>query len=99
VHGFILRRDKASTEDKPTEGEKPVGFSPLSDLKEAIQAFEYVFSAEISNASFYFVEQIGAYQTRTLIDNADVVFPKNVRDQLAEDAVIDIRAAGRSLDA
>jgi hypothetical protein len=97
VRGFTSRRDKASTEDKPTEGEKPVGVSPLSDLKEAIQAFEYVFSAEISNASFYFVEQIGAYQTRTLIDNADVVFPKNVRDQLAEDAVIDIRAAGRSL--
>lgn len=97
VRGFISRRDKASTEDKPTEGEKPVGFSQLSDLKEAIQAFEYAFSTELSNASLYLVEQIGAYQTRTLIDNADVVFPKNVRDQLAEDAVIDIRAAGRSL--
>lgn len=97
IDEFIARWGKAQDNEKAAAWDKPIGFSDLSELRELIRAFEYVFSAEVSNASLYFVEQIGAYQTRTLVDNADMVFPKNVREKLASDATVDIKSAGRAL--
>jgi hypothetical protein len=97
IDGFFESWNKHADEDKTKLWESLIGASEISNLKERVRAFEYVFAAELNNASLYLVEQIGGYQTRSLINNADVVFPKTVRDKLAEDALTDIRAAGRSL--
>ena len=94
---FFLAFRKASAEERPKLWTKPIGAQEIGELKEDIQAFEYVFAAELGNASLYLVEQIGGYRTKTLIEAADVVFPKSVRDALHSDAVKDIQAAGRSL--
>jgi hypothetical protein len=88
----------ADTKEKRDEmWTKVVGSRRVSDLSEQIQAFQYVFSAELNNASLYFVEQVCAYKTSTLIENGDAVFPKNIREKLPELAVIDLKAAGRCL--
>ena len=75
----------------------PIGTFRIAQLKEQIQAFEYVFSAELNNASLYFVDQVCAYKTSTLIENGDAVFPKKIRDSLPALAVTDVKAAGRCL--
>lgn len=66
-------------------------------LNEQINAFEYVFSAELARTAIYLVDQVGAYRTSAIIEAADTVFPKNIREQLPEEAVADIRAAGKCL--
>ncbi len=90
-------RHAATAEKRTEEWAKVVGGPRITKLKEYIQAFEYVFSAELNNASLYFVEQVCAYKTSTLIESGDAVFPKSIRDQLPLLAITDVKAAARCL--
>ncbi len=95
---LVTEWDKADTPAlKAAAWNRPIGDTQVLALKEKIQAFEYVFSAELNKASLYFVEQICAYKTSTLIDSGDAVFPKSIRDKLPALAITDIKAAGRCL--
>ena len=97
IDAFLKEWNAVKTPEGRAEAwAKPVGYR-VSELKEQIQAFEYVFSAELNNASLYFIEQICAYKTSTLIEAADLAFPKNIRGQLPSLVVTDVRAAGRCL--
>jgi hypothetical protein len=97
VSSFMEKWRKAEPDKRPGIGAEKIGAFLIGEIREQVRAFEYVFSAELSNASLYLVEQTGAYRTRTLIEAADAVFPKSVHDALEPDAVKDIQAAGRSL--
>jgi hypothetical protein len=97
VTSFMNKWRKAEPDKRAEIGAEKVSGFIIGEIREQIRAFEYVFSAELSNASLYLVEQTGAYRTKTLIEAADAVFPKSVHDALGSDAVKDIQAAGRSL--
>ena len=92
---FFSEWSPASDEDKPAVWLKP---APNAwKLIEQIEAFEYVLSAEVARASLYHVDQVGGYRTRALIETAETVFPKNIREQLPGEDVTDVRSAGKCL--
>lgn len=90
-------RETSEQDAKAALWSKQIAGWRIAGVTEGIKAFEYVFSAELAGAALYLVEQVGAYKTSILIDAADSVFPANIRSQLPQHAVDDIKAAGRCL--
>ena len=66
-------------------------------LETAVTEFKAVLSAELQALDTYFISQKGTYSTPDLIEHAENIFPKNIRNALPAQAVKDIREAGRCL--
>lgn len=77
--------------------EKEVLPHEIYPLVEAAKEFETVFSAELQNMATYFVSKKGIYDTNDLIARADDLFTETIRQQMSEQAKLDIREAGKCL--
>jgi hypothetical protein len=93
--------DKADGSGKefkfPTADDPPVLNWRWEGIRAALGRFETVFSAEIAEATTYFVPRRGIYSTAALVDTADDSFPAELRPFIPEKALGDWRAAGRCL--
>jgi hypothetical protein len=65
-------------------------------ITHGLQQFETVLSAELNVADCYLVTQKGGYDTLTLIQNAQQLFPSELTAK-APGAIPDVRAAGTAL--
>lgn len=77
--------------------EKEVTPGDLYGVVEAAKEFETVFSAELQNLATYFVSKKGIYDTNDLIARADDLFMEPIKQQMSEQAKLDIREAGKCL--
>jgi len=66
-------------------------------LSRALSEFRTVLSAELNVIDTYAVSQKGAYSTSDLVENADIVFPNGIRQKVPDQAIQDIRQAGKCL--
>ncbi|MEM7121908.1 MAG: hypothetical protein AAF563_11565 [Pseudomonadota bacterium] len=81
----------------PGEDAKPVEKWRFSAWRSAVDTFETVFSAEMAEATTYYIPQRGIYDTAALIDRADDSFPSKLQQFISEKSKEDWRAAGRCL--
>lgn len=65
--------------------------------RRALETFETVFSAEMSETASYYIPRRGIYDTAALIDQADSSFPEDLQWYINEKTRTDWRAAGRCL--
>lgn len=70
---------------------------PVRQIKESASKFETILTEELAIVDTYSVTQKGAYSTSELINNAEVMFPKNLIAKLPAQAIQDIREAGKCL--
>lgn len=66
-------------------------------VETAAKEFETVLQAELQVMSAYYASQKALYSTPDLVDRAEIIFPKEVRDKVSEDAINDVRQAGKCL--
>jgi hypothetical protein len=66
-------------------------------IKEGAQELETVLAAELQSLDPYLVSQKGTHSTPDLIERAEIMFPEKIRKRLPEQAIIDVRQAGRCL--
>jgi hypothetical protein len=99
--------DESHFREKDEKGNMKV-FVPASDapkippwefvaIKDALTKFETVFSAEMGEATTYFVPRRGIFYTPDLVDKADNSFPESIRGHIPDKARVDWRSAGRCL--
>jgi hypothetical protein len=66
-------------------------------LVNGVVEFETVLAAELQSLDTYLVSQKGTHSTPDLIDRAEIMFHDKIRHRLPENAILDIRNAGRCL--
>jgi hypothetical protein len=81
----------------PENDDEPIRSWHWDNLKSAVEAFKTVFSAEMAEATTYYVPRRGIFFTPALVDKADESFPESVRGYIPEKATADWRSAGRCL--
>jgi hypothetical protein len=80
----------------PKEGVKIPSWK-MNVYRHALEKFETVFSAEMSETATYFVPRRGIFYTPALVDTADETFPPDIKDDIPEKTKAEWRAAGRCL--
>jgi hypothetical protein len=97
VHGIdsIFSRD-FSEAVKQYKSEDLVGV-PAYTISEAALEFATVLAAELQSLDTYLVSQKGTHSTPDLIERAEIMLSAPIRKRLPEQAIIDIRQAGRCL--
>lgn len=80
----------------PANGKKVQSWH-MSSYRTALQTFETVFSAEMTEAATYFIPRKGIFFTPALVDGADESFPAELRPHIPNKSIDDWRAAGRCL--
>lgn len=78
-------------------GEESVQGWEISSLKNDIEKFEHVLSAETSLMATYYANKIGIFDTADLVGAADKIIPESVRALLPPTVVSEIQQAGRAL--
>jgi hypothetical protein len=79
-------------------GSPPATLGPdVYGVHSAVKEFEPVLAAECQALDTYVVSKKGIYSTPDLIDHADEMFSRPVREVLSDGAITDIREAGRCL--
>jgi hypothetical protein len=86
--------DKVSTE-KALTPPPVIPAIQIYRVSSAATNFETVLAAEVATMDTYFVSQKGSYKTQDLIDRAQIMFPENIRKDLPDRTIEDIKAAGR----
>jgi hypothetical protein len=84
-----IRTTKEHVEKMP-DRDQPLSFNIYYHTIETAKAFETVFNAELNIADLYIVAKRAAYDMTDLIENGQVVFPKDLTIKVPE-AIIDIR--------
>lgn len=74
-----------------------LGWLEAYRIKEAAKKFETVLSEELNVLDTYSVAQKGAYSTFEIISNAEVMIPHEARIKLPQQALRDIKEAGKCL--
>ena len=69
----------------------------IKPLKGAIEKLEAVLSSEVRTLDIYRLEQKGAYSTDDLLERAEIMFPKNIREIVPSAAIVEWKEAGRCL--
>ena len=77
--------------------EKIIDSYQIWAMSSALNEFRTVLSAELNVIDTYAVSQKGAYSTSDLVENADIVFPSGIRQKVPDQAIQDIRQAGKCL--
>ena len=81
----------------PSEDAPPVQRWHFDAWRRAVATFETVFSAEMAEATSYYIPKRGIYDTAALIDRADDSFPSDLLPFVTHKTRGDWRAAGRCL--
>ena len=83
-------------EELPKDMDAAIGTS-VASLEERLRQFEAILAAELQQLETFVTAQKGIFDTKSLVDNAENMFSNDVRSWLSEQAVTDIRQAGRCL--
>lgn len=83
-------------EKLPENMDAAIGIS-VASLEERLRQFEAVLAAELQQLETFVTAQKGIFDTKSLVENAENIFSNKVRTWLSEQAVTDIRQAGRCL--
>lgn len=97
IYGIKGLLPTTQKEREKVDMERIISYGDLYNITEGVKEFETVFSAEVQNMATYFVSKKGIYDTNDLITNADNLLSENVKKWISEQAIIDIREAGRCL--
>jgi hypothetical protein len=81
----------------PAENDPPIPSWRFDWIRNNLQKFETIFSAEMREAATYFVPRRGIFSTEALVDKADESFPAALARFIPEKAKVEWRAAGRCL--
>jgi hypothetical protein len=81
----------------PAVGAEPLNGWEWSSIKDGVEKFELVFAEEMREAATYRVPERGIYNTRRLIDDADLAFPKEVVGFVPPKSKLEWKAAGRCM--
>lgn len=81
----------------PSDGDPLIPGWRFDTWRSAVKTFETVFSAEMAEATTYYIPKRGIYDTAALIDRADNSFPSDLLPFVVEKTRDDWRAAGRCL--
>lgn len=81
----------------PTGNDSMIPEWRLDQYRRLLSRFETIFSAEMQEATSYFVPRRGIYSTVDLIDAADKTFPSNLFHIIPEKSKQEWRSAGRCL--
>lgn len=76
---------------------KKIDWWGIRQIKDATKKFETVLAEELAIVDTYSVSQKGAFSTSELINNAEVMFSKQIQNKLPKHAIQDMREAGRCL--
>jgi hypothetical protein len=90
--GAIQKITNASESDS----DKILSFFEVYSITSALTKFETVLIAEMDTTASYFLTKIRGYDTLDLIENADVLFPSDLRTKVPE-AINDIQEAGKCI--
>lgn len=95
---LVLAIDNALPSAGPSQSDMDdkVGDS-VYDIFQRFREFEHVLAAELMQIETFVTAQKGIFDTKSLVDYAENMFSDEVRKWLSEQAVIDIRQAGRCL--
>lgn len=69
----------------------------MGAVRSALETFEHTLSAELRQATTYYIPRIGIYDTAKLVENAEQHIDTDLRKLMDETAVKDFAAAGRCL--
>lgn len=89
-----LKGDDKRDWNKPPESILRYNFDHI--IRQA-KEFEIVLSAELKGLDAYLATQKGIYATKSLIGQAEDMFPESVRAKLPQEAIVDVRESGRCL--
>ncbi len=81
----------------PKENAEPIPSFKFAFYRRALDTFETVFSAEMRDATTYFVPRRGIFSTTALVDEADASFPPDLRAVIPDKTKEDWKSAGRCL--
>ena len=84
-------------EDFPTVEEQPLNWAQVYSITNGLREFETILAAELPTLTTYIIDQKAAYSTPDIVENAEIIFTKEIRKSLGEAAIEDIRQAGRAL--
>ncbi|MBT5413667.1 MAG: hypothetical protein HOH66_06245 [Rhodospirillaceae bacterium] len=96
-HFTTTNEDGEESFQFPAENAAPIPNWQFDSWRQAVATFETVFSAEMAEATSYYIPKRGIYDTPALIDRADDSFPAEVRPFVAAKTIEDWQAAGRCL--
>lgn len=91
------KEDGANEFRFPQEDDTPISSYYFNTIRKSIDDFETVFSAEMGEATSYFVPRKGIYSTPALAEAADGSFPSDLIPFIPGKTKDDWRAAGRCL--
>ena len=69
----------------------------LIEIAHALDKFETIFAEESRKIAIFYVSQKSIYSTSILISNAEKVFAENELNRIAQQAIDDIKRAGRCI--
>lgn len=69
----------------------------ISSVKQDISRFEHLIAAELAASATYHVSGVGIFVPEKLIENAHEHIPANIRSAVPENAILEIKSAGRAL--
>jgi hypothetical protein len=78
-----------------TDMEQEIGPFRAYQIKDNLQTFETVFSAELQSISTYWVSRKLAYETRLLIEEGDKLLPDKIKAEVPNVAVQELKQAGK----
>jgi len=78
---------------------EPLTVEEVGELRKSISEYRPILNAEVQAADTYYIQQQGAFSTRTLIENADraIALSTELIALLSEDVKSDLRESGRCL--
>ncbi|HEY2459918.1 MAG TPA: hypothetical protein VGI16_03885 [Candidatus Acidoferrum sp.] len=88
--------DGSPAETEPSlDMEKEIGPFRSYSLTSSLSTFETVLSAELQSISTYWVSRKLAYETKLLIEEGDKLLPDNIKAEIPEVAVQELKQAGK----
>jgi hypothetical protein len=82
---------------KAVDMEKKLEFMECYEVRNAVNNFETVFSAELQTLATYFVSKKLAYSTSDLIESAEHLFPEQIIKMLPKQCLADMKQAGKCI--
>ena len=95
---LIAAIDVTAPQKNPSPDYMEEGIGPPAwDINQKLSEFEHVLAAELQQISTFVTAQKGIFDTGRLVEDAEYMFSEEVRVWLSEQAIVDIRQAGRCL--
>jgi hypothetical protein len=98
--GAIFNRyfiDPSTKQLKTQDGEDRIDTHELAMLRGLVEKFEHALAAELNSAPTYVAGKCGIYSTFDLAENAEDIFPENLRGAISAGTRKEFCLAGRSL--